>query len=256
MWEKLNSYILEQIFCYLDSYELFVVIPKVCYSWKNNLKLCVLPRALMLGIESTDSSGDRKLTDECLHKILIEFDLSEIVYLDLSYQLSLKDRSILNFSNYCQNLKSVNLMGCSSLNDVSLKYLSSVPNIQSITLGLSELTGSSLHFLSRLPNLEHLHLEKLFRLRQDFLENFMTGYPSLKVLIIRQCKLITHDFFLFLVSETDMPVLEELVLDGLIENKDRYVGFLSVNVCYDSPGDFVIYIYTKFKCVWRVSCHV
>lgn len=222
MWEELNFFILERVFSYLDSYELFCVVPKVCFSWKNTVKQCLLPQVLNFEFceNFAETCKRERLSDEALHRLFIEFDLSKTLHLNLSNQLKLQDRSLLNVANYSKSLVSINLTGCCNLSDVSLKYLASIVTLQSVTVSLSEITGSSLYFLARLPNLETLQLEKLFRLRLDFLENFLSSYPALKKLVVRHCKLITHDFFLFLVTDVDLPVLEDLILDGLLENRD------------------------------------
>ena len=165
-WASLTSYILERVFTYLDSYELFIVVPKVCYGWKNSLKQCLLPKELLFFHNSDPKCNGKvpreKLSDEILHRLFIDFDLSKTTYLLLYNQMNLKDRSILNVANYCKNLSSINMKGCCSLNDVSLKYLSSIETLQNISISLAEITGNSLHFLARQGSELFLTLKEIF----------------------------------------------------------------------------------------------
>ena len=232
MWNCLDVFLLERCFKYLDGYTLLFVIPRVCINWKHTVQQFALTGTLNLNSSREGQCPEPRklvLTDEVLHRILLTFNVASTSGVSLVEQYNLQDRSILNLSNYCSCLTKVDLRGCCSLNDVSLKYLSSISTLQDLAISLAEVTGNSLHFLARLPDLKILVLEKLFRLKQEYLENFLKKYQGLRKLSVRQCKLINHDFFHFMLTEMEAPFLEELLLDGLIENTERYKNFVSLS---------------------------
>ena len=231
MWNSLDQFLLDRIFKYLDVFTFLFIIPEVCLSWKHAAHHFIVTGTLNLNSTQNGRRGQSNqlvLTDEILHRVLLSFNIRQLTGISLLDQFNLQDRSILNISNYCLSLTKIDLRGCCSLNDVSIKYLSSILTLQDLAVSLAEITGNSLHFFARLSELKVLVLEKLFRLKPAFLESFLKKYQGLRKLCVRQCKMISHDFFFFLLTEMEAPFLEELVLDGLTENKERYDNWLNL----------------------------
>ncbi|CAL9085857.1 F-box protein [Musa troglodytarum] len=219
-WKDLPTELLLRILSLLDDSTVFVA-SSVCKGWRialclgltsfslswcknnmNNLVQSVIPKFVKLQVLSLRQNYRLQLEDGAVETI--SNYCHELKDLDLSKSRKLSDRSLYNLAHGCPCLTKLNISGCSAFSDSALAHLaSSCRNLKYLNLCgcVKAASDKALQAISYHCNgLQSLNLGWCDCVTDKGVTSLATGCPDLRFLDLCGCVLITDESVIALAN--------------------------------------------------------